>query len=84
VRQYAPDRKIARTTVIKVIRRVIIADTFSFRVPVNEFRKRDFGVTRLDTARKLLDEVLCLQVEGAASMQVIPAGDDCEVRLRAK
>lgn len=62
----------------------MITDTMSFRVPIEEFTKRDFGVTRLDTARKLLDEFLCLKVEGIATMQVIPLGDFCEVRLRSE
>jgi hypothetical protein len=56
----------------------------SFRVATEEFRKRDFGMTRLDTARKLLDEYLHLKVEGMATMQVIPLGDVCEVRLRSE
>lgn len=56
----------------------------SFRVPTEEFSKRDFGMTRLDTARKLIDEYLELKVEGIATMQVIPLGDFCEVRLRSE
>lgn len=75
---------IARTLVIKVIRGIVIADRMSFRVATEEFRKRDFGITRLDTARKLLDEYLYLKVEGMATMQVIPLGDVCEVRLRSE
>ena len=75
---------IARTKFIKVIRGIVIADMMSFRVATEEFRKRDFGTTRLDTARKLLDEHLHLKVEGIATMQVIPLGDVCEVRLRSE
>jgi hypothetical protein len=75
---------IARTLVIKVIRGIVIADRMSFRVATEEFRKRDFGMTRLDTARKLLDEYLHIKVEGMATMQVIPLGDVCEVRLRSE
>jgi hypothetical protein len=62
----------------------MIADRMSFRVATEEFRKRDFGMTRLDTAKKLLDECICLKVEGIATMQVIPLGDVCEVRLRSE
>lgn len=62
----------------------MITDTMSFRVPTEEFSKRDFGMTRLDTARKLIDEYLELKVEGIATMQVIPLGDFCEVRLRSE
>jgi hypothetical protein len=62
----------------------VIADRMSFRVATEEFRKRDFGMTRLDTARKLLDEHLHLKVEGMATMQLIPCGDECEVRLRSE
>ncbi len=75
---------IARTSIIKVIRGIVITDTMSFRVPTEEFSKRDFGMTRLDTARKLIDEFLELKVEGIATMQVIPLGDFCEVRLRSE
>lgn len=56
----------------------------SFRVASEEFRKRDFGVTRLDCARKLLDDHLHLKVEGIATMQVIPLGEVCEIRLRSE
>lgn len=62
----------------------MIADTMSFRVATEEFGKRDFGVTRLDVAYKLLDELLHIDVEGIATMQVIPCGDECEVRLRSE
>jgi len=56
----------------------------SFRVASEEFRKRDFGMTRLETARKLLDDYLHISVEGIESMQVIPLGEVCEIRLRSK
>lgn len=62
----------------------MIADRMSFRVPTEEFGKRDFGMTRLDTAKKLIDELLELKVEGIATMQVIPLGDVCEIRLRSE
>ena len=62
----------------------MIADRMSFRVATEEFRKRDFGMTRLDTARKLLDESIGIKVEGMATMQVIPLGEICEVRLRSE
>ena len=61
----------------------MIADCVSFRVKTEEFGKRDFGFTRLDTAWKLLDE-MNLKVEGVETMQVIPCGDECEVRLRGQ
>ena len=69
---------------MRVIRGIVFTDTMSFRVPTEEFGKRDFGVTRLDTARKLIDEFLELKVEGIATMQVIPLGDVCEIRLRSE
>jgi len=75
---------IARTKFIKVIRGIVITNTMSFKVPVEEFGKRDFGLTRLDVARKLIDEFLGLKVEGISTMQVIPLGDFCEVRLRSE
>lgn len=62
----------------------MITDTMSFRVASEEFRKRDFGITRLETARKLLDEFLGVSVEGIESMQVIPLGEVCEIRLRSE
>ena len=71
-------------TIMKVIRGTIIADWMSFRVATEEFRSRDFGLTRLEVARKLIDEHLGLEVEEIASMQVVPAGDHVEIRLRSK
>ncbi len=62
----------------------MIADRMSFRVATEEFGERDFGMTRLDVARKLLDELLHIDVEGIATMQVIPCGKECEVRLRSE
>jgi hypothetical protein len=84
MRQYALDYRIARTTIIKVIRGIVITDMMSFRVPTEEFSKRDFGMTRLDAVQKLFDEFLGIKVEGIATMQVIPLGDVCEVRLRSE
>jgi hypothetical protein len=40
-------------------------------------------MTRLDVARKLLDE-FHINAEGIGSMQVIPLGDVCEIRLRSE
>ena len=75
---------IARTTIIKVIRGIIITDMMSFRVATEEFQKRDFGLTRLECVRKLLEDHLHLKVEGIATMQVIPLGEVCEIRLRSE
>ena len=62
----------------------MITNTMSFRVPAEEFGKRDFGMTRLETATKLIDEFLGIKVEGISTMQVIPLGDLCEIRLRSE
>lgn len=62
----------------------MITDTMSFQVPVEEFSKRDFGMTRLETVQKLLDEFLGIKVEGIATMQVIHMDEFCEVRLRSE
>lgn len=71
-------------TVIKTIRGIVIGDLLSFRIAKDVFTSNDYGVTRLETARKLLEEYIGLDVEDVATMQVIPAGDVYEVRLRGK
>ena len=69
---------------MKVIRGIIIAEWMSFRVANEKFTSNDYGSTRLETARKLLDQYIGLEIEDIATMQVIPAGNECEVRLRAR
>jgi len=69
---------------MKTIRGIIIAEWMSFRVPKEMFTSNDFGITRLETARKLLDQHIGLKVDDMASMQVVPAGNAIEVRLRAR
>jgi len=55
----------------------------SFRVPEEKFRENDFGWTRLEVAHRLLSE-MGIEATEVATMQVIPAGDYCEIRLQAK
>ena len=58
---------------LRIIRNEIRANTFSFRVPAEQFTGRAHGWTRLDVARQLIRE-LGLEVTGDVSLQVIPAG----------
>lgn len=61
----------------------MIASVMSFRVPEEKFRENDFGWTRLEVAHRLLSE-MGIEATEVATMQVIPAGDYCEIRLQAK
>lgn len=66
---------------MRVIRNEIKAATISVTVPVDEFNKRNFGWTRIEIARKIMQEVVGLEIDEPYAMQVIPHGNKTTIRL---
>lgn len=65
---------------LRVIRDVIVATELSIRMPLTDFTSRRPGWTRLEAARAILEDA-GLEVSERIVMQVIPIGQDIEIRL---
>lgn len=64
---------------IKVIRGTIICHNLAITFPAELFRRNNWGISRNEVARKLLEDLIGIEVIGEKSMQAIPAGEFVKV-----